>query len=84
MQHIHHQIEPQRTPESIVSMSLLPVVSACSNDYTNISDVTSKPDYFPVCVNDFAPSDCYTRHHWIDISIQGDDDEISMVTDQEL
>lgn len=67
MQHIYHQTEPQRSPESIVSMSLLPVVSVCSNDFPKISDVLiSKPDYFPVCVNDFAPSDRYTRHHWID------------------
>ena len=83
MQHTPHQIEPQRSPKSIVSMSLLPVVSACSNDYTKISDVlTSKPDYFPVCVNDFAPSDRYTRRHWTDryvrFSIQGDDNEISV------
>ena len=43
------------------------MVSACSNDYTKINDMlTSKPDYFPVCVNDFAPSDRCTRHHWID------------------
>ena len=38
MQHIHHQTEPQLSPESIVSMSLVPMVSACSNDYTKIVD----------------------------------------------
>ena len=43
------------------------MVSACSNEYTRISYVlTSKPDYFPVCVNDFTRSDRYTRRHWID------------------
>ena len=30
------------------------MVSACSNNYTKIVDeLTSKPDYFLVCVNDF-------------------------------
>ena len=48
-------------------MNLLPVVITRSTDYTQIcNELSSKPDYFPVCVNDFAPSDRYIRHHWID------------------
>ena len=67
MQQIHHQTEPPRSPESNVSTNLLPIVNSCNSDYTKINDVlSSKPDYSPVCVNDFAPSDRYTRRHWID------------------
>ena len=67
MQQIHHQTEPPRSPESNASTNLLPIVNSCNSDYTKINDVlSSKPDYSPVCVNDFAPSDRYTRRHWID------------------
>ena len=36
--------------------------------YTDTVHLTSKLDYFPVCVNDFAPADRYTRRYWIDKS----------------
>ena len=64
---VHHSLHPQRSPETNVCMNLLPVVITRSTDYTQIcNELSSKPDYFPVCVNDFAPSDRYTRRHWID------------------
>ena len=58
MNKVHCLIHPQRSPAVIIT---------CSTDYTQICNVlSSKPDYFPVCVNDFEPSDRYTRCHWID------------------
>lgn len=48
-------------------MNFLPISSDCNSDYTEISDVLgSKPEYFSVCVNNFAPSDRYMRRHWLD------------------
>ena len=67
MQQVHNQTQPRQHPENYVSINLLPIVNACNSDYAKISDVlSSKSDYFPVCVNNFTPSDHYTRCHWID------------------
>lgn len=63
----HCSAHPQRSPETNICMNLLPVVSTCRPDYSSICTVlSSKTDYFLVCVNDFAPADRYKRHHWID------------------
>ena len=66
MQQVYHQTEPPQSPESNVSTNLLPIVNSCNSDYTKINVLSSKPDYYPVCVNYFAPSNRYTRCHWID------------------
>ena len=67
IQAVHKQSEPQRSIESNVRMYPLPVTSGGSNDYKQLDEVlSSKPEYFPVCLNDFAPSDRYTRRHWLD------------------
>ena len=63
---VHHSLHPQQSPEANVCMNLLPMVIT-RTDYTQIcNESSSKSDYFTVCVNDFAPSDRYTRRHWID------------------
>ena len=64
---VHNRSEPQQCIESNISMHLLPVSSGCINEYKDVDEVLgSKPEYFPVCLNKFAPSDRYTRSHWLD------------------
>ena len=46
-------------------MQPLPVSTGSSNDYKELDEVlSSKPEHIPVCLNDFAASDHYTRCHW--------------------
>ena len=67
MQQLHHQCEPPRTLDSNVCMYSLPASKCCSSTYTEITDaLTAKPEYSPLCLNDFAPVNRYIRRHWLD------------------
>lgn len=68
MQQVHQQSEPQRILEDNLAVYTLPCsIEGVSGDYQEVDDVlSSRPEYSPVCLNDFAPSDRYKRRHWLD------------------
>ncbi len=77
MQQVHHQSEPPRTLDGNACMYSQPASKCTSASYAGIIDaLTAKPEYSPLCLNDFTPSNRYTRQHWIDSSVKGDDNEI--------
>ena len=52
-------------------MSICTLPAYCvsiSQDYKELADaLASMTEYCPLCLNDFAPSNHYRRHHWIDL-----------------
>ena len=67
MKETHERVTPKPVEESFSVTPISASPNPTRKEYVKIEEtLNAKEKYDPVFLNDFAPDDRYTRHHWID------------------